>query len=164
MAIVDDHHNKTKHCKMKNPDFVLLADEGKFIAYRIEHPAGRGDTPHLVDSFNPVAVHQRAGDKFTDQAGAFPNFQFQVYGNAFAERPNLELEESRRAVATITDHMNDFLEEQDPETWSFAASSPVNERVLSGVGDHWKERLARNLTKDLVNEPEEDLLTHFDAR
>ncbi len=147
---------------MKSPDLLLLADRGQFKAYEVRHPDGRGLAVRLIDAYMPIEPHKKISERYTDQAGAFPNQGSAGAGQSIAERASLKHEVERRACVSIAEHINALLVERQPRRWAFAAPSTVNQEILVGVAAEWQDRLAINLNKDLVGRPANELIPHFE--
>lgn len=115
----------------------------------------------MVQAFTLTDAHLKTTEKLTDQAGAFPSgtggFQ-----NSHAERGNLGLEEDRRIVKLIAEHIHTIVEAQQPAAWSFAAPSEINKAVLEQLDRGVRDKLAENVPADLVNTPPSELLGHFE--
>jgi hypothetical protein len=147
--------------------FLIVADRGNMKAYRVEKvPAGRPPRVAMVQAFTFTDAHLRTSDKLTDQAGRFPvgSTPGQSQGrhqNAIAERTQLDLETDRRLIKEVADSIKTVLSSEQPEHWSFAAPSTIHEAVLSQLEPALRQKLAEQVTADLVNIEPSKLLGHF---
>jgi hypothetical protein len=153
----------------KTPNFLVVADRGAAKAYQVEHPGGRGPMPHLVDEFEVAELLGRYQDRYTDQAGAFPNIgkgpgmdkgAFQE-GTSTAERLRLEEETEERAIRKLARHISEVVNQHQPPDWALAAPSGINEAVIGQLDRPCREALVRNVAKDLVKIPADRLLAYF---
>ena len=142
--------------------FFIVADRGNLKAYRAEKVVpGRPPRVQLVQAFTLTNAHFRPKDIFTDEAGSKPSGNLGVQ-NSTTER-HYDIENNRRLTKQLATHINETLQEEQPDTWSFAAPSEIHEAVLEHVGPEWRKRLAEQVPADLVNTPAVDLLGHFTA-
>src|SRR5262245_37943902 len=131
---------------MNTPPFVVVADRGNFKAFAIEPTQVHGPAPRLLESIEFTDARQDFSDRFSDQAGGFPNAGTQGKGNSHAERLSLETELDLRLFRQISEHLNKLLEDKNPKRWGFAAPAEINGALLERVDSKWKERLTANLT------------------
>lgn len=147
---------------MKVPPFLIVADRGQLKAFAVERPPNRSAMPRLVASMKMDEARERYAEKFTDQAGAFPDGATNGQGNSVAERIKLEAEGEMRSFRTLAREITHLLDMHRPERWAFAAPSEINGSILDGLAPELKARLAANLPRDLVNTETAALLPHFD--
>lgn len=148
-----------------NPSFFLIvADRGTLKAYTVDGSNPRGPSPQLTEAFSLTDAHGRFGDKFTDQAGAFPNGGTAGQGNSAAERPHLRAEQETRVLRQLTRHVTDVLEKHQPFRWHFAAPAEINGAILDGVPAALKSKLDQNVKHDLTHTPPGELLRHFERK
>lgn len=147
---------------MKTPPFIILADRGQLKAFKIERTPERGGSMRLISAIKIEEPRQRYAEKFTDQAGAFPNGGTNGQGNSIAERMPLEAEGEMRTFRTLAGGITDLLTEHRPERWAFAAPSEINGAILDGLAPELKASLTVNLPRDLVNTDAAELLGHFE--
>lgn len=150
-----------------NSSFFIVADRGNLKAYRAESsPGGHSPRVELVQAFSFTEAHQTGTEKFTDEAGGFtaptgggsPARQQMSMG----ER-HYDLEETRREVKQLAGKIGEILRAQQPERWSFAAPSEIQDAVLEEVEPAYRGRLAEKIARDLVNVPQQEVLEHFSA-
>lgn len=152
-----------KHMKSS---FLIVADRGNLKAFRIEPvPNNRPPRLQLVQALTLTDAHTKVSDRNTDMAGRFPQGSApgQSQGrhqNAIAEQ-HLDIEIDRRIVKQLAGHISNILEAEQPESWCFAAPSTINSAVLDELGGNFKNRVAENITADLVNIDTSSLLNHF---
>lgn len=144
-----------------NTELLIVADRGQLKAYTVNHPGGRDAMPELVDNLTIEEARNDFADRFTDQAGAFPDGATRGQGNSMAERLPLREEEETRIFRKLAEHVEKVVRQHDPARWSFAAPSEINGAILDGVADDCRKTLAQNVPKDLVKIPVAELLGHF---
>src|SRR4051794_28020333 len=118
---------------MTPPPFIIVADRGQLKAYRVERSDAGHLSPRLLLARDYAEPQQRFAEKFTDQAGAFPNGGSAGQGNSIAERMQLTAEGEMRAFRTIAGEITALLAEHRPERWGFAAPSEINGAILDGL-------------------------------
>ena len=135
---------------------IVLADLGQLRVYRISRDLLQ-TTPslELVADMEFIEAHGRFMDRYTDQAGRFP-----VSGQSMAigEKHNLGLERERRLIRVVAETVDELLQKEEVEFWSFAASPEINERILEQLNPELRRKLVRNLPHDLVKAGKEELL------
>jgi hypothetical protein len=146
---------------MNIPPLVLLADRGQFKAFEIEKTPSGSQTPRLVKSLQLQEAGQRYSEKFTDQAGSFPNGGTAGQGNSIAERMPLAAEEEMRGFRRLAGEIAEVLKSRQPERWAFAAPSEINGAILDGLPQEFRQSLTLNIRRDLVNTKDAELLSHF---
>jgi hypothetical protein len=146
---------------MNTPPFIIVADRGLLKAYAVENTPARPAMPRLIGTLHLSEPHQRYAEKFSDQAGSFPNGGTGGQGNSVAERMTLDAEGEMRAFRRIAEEITALLQTHRPERWAFAAPSEINGAILNGLKPEWKERLSRNIPRDLVKIAAPELLAHF---
>lgn len=144
---------------------VVLTDLGKFKAYRLEDDRVSSN-PRLqpVDSYETALGDDRIGSYLSDQAGQFQKGALSfaaINDGANGERHNIWLENERRSVKQIAEKMNQLLSNGDFDTCYFAASREINREIVNHLSPQAKAKIEKNLTCNLVNAPQEELLNHF---
>lgn len=147
---------------MKIPSFLVIADRGQLKAFEVENNPTHGPAPRLVSALDFNEPRERYAEKFTDQAGAFPDGATNGQGNSIAERTKLAAEGEMRAFRTIAGEITELLKQHRPARWAFAAPSEINGAILDGLAPELKASLALNLPRDLVNTDPGELLGHFE--
>lgn len=148
---------------MSKPSFLIIADRGGLKAFAVEQTPTRGRTLRLVNSLELVDAHGRFRDKFSDQAGSFPNTATAGHGNSIAERGELQTEMETRILRQIASRISILLREHQPAAWGFAAPSEINGAIIDGLDRDLHERLRWNLKRDLINTDASELLSRFEA-
>lgn len=145
-----------------NLPVIIVADRGRLKAYAVEKNENRSiGVPRLWESMEIEEALGRYRDNFTDQAGAFPDGASPGQANSTAERMNLAAEQEMRSFRMVASRMIELLRDKAPERWGFAAPPEINGAILDGLPVDLRERLARNVPRDLVNVPAPELLRHF---
>jgi hypothetical protein len=57
--------------------------------------------------------------------------------------------------------MNAILSRENPARWSFSAPAEINETILQGVEQPFRQRIAENHPVDIVNASAAELLERF---
>ena len=150
--------------------FFIIADRGNLKAYRAEKTAAdRGPRMQLVRAMNFAEAQSRMREINEDADGAFPVGAGPANGsgggngrhqNSAAEKHH-DLELDRRAVKQLAETINELLQEQHPDAWSFAAPAEIKEAVLQHVSPDQRKKLAESLPLNLVHVKDADLLGHF---
>jgi Protein required for attachment to host cells len=143
------------------PQFLIVADRGMLKAFNVESESSRRPTPRLVAKHEIDEAHGRFQDRFSDQAGSF---QSSATGNVneTAERMGIVNEIDSRIFRQLSEIIDNVLGEHSPDRWSFAAPSEINPAILDGVAPQWKDRLQRNVPRNLVKTDAGELLGFFD--
>lgn len=143
------------------PPFLIVADRGSVRAFSVEDTPAHGQMPRLLESFDISAAPEKYQDRFSDQAGAFPNGGSNGQGNSIAERMTLDAEWEMRAFREIARRIGDLLERHQPTRWGFAAPSEINGAILDQLPAGGKDRLTRNVKRDLLKVDAKSLLQQF---
>jgi hypothetical protein len=137
--------------------FLIVTDRGNLKAYRVEKAAGeRPPRLQLVQAISLAEAHARTGDVNTDSAGRFP-------GTGATGDRHYNIEADRRSAKHLAEHITTVLREHNPENWSFAAPSDINQPVLDQLDAGLRKQVVENLQRDLVKLSPSDLLEHFTA-
>ena len=144
---------------------VVLTDLGTFKAFRLEEDrASSAPRLQVVDTYENADADHRISRGLTDQAGQFgkgaKSFSA-INDGASGERHNICLENEKRSVKQIADKMTELLSNDEFESCYFAASNEINRQILDSLSSEAREKIEKNITCNLVNEPKEKLLQHF---
>ena len=82
-------------------------------------------------------------------------------GMSIDERLPMQEEEQRRQTKDLVETIETFLQPHPVATWDFAAGPEVHNAVLEALSPATRSRLHRALSKNLVNQPMEELLRQF---
>jgi hypothetical protein len=152
-----------------NSNLIVVADRGNLKAYRFV-PSAQGRPPHLeiVETITLQEPKQNAREIYTDEAGAFPTqtgagSRQNMQGNSMAER-HLDLEETRRAVRELAQHITSLLGREKATSWAFAAPGEIQEAILRELPVAIRNLISEQLALDLVHVPAQQLLKHFSPR
>lgn len=143
------------------PQLLIIADRGNIKAYRVEAVPGRGATAHLLESHRIEEAHGRYQDKFSDQAGSFPNGGTNGAANSIAERMTLDAEIQMRCFREAASLIMKILATYQPERWAFAAPSEINGAILDGLPSKMQQKLVQNVPKDILKIESNKLLNYF---
>jgi len=98
------------------------------------------------------------------QQGAGPGAPVARMGMSIDERLPLQREEERKRILDVSSRIEQFLKAASTDaTWDFAAPPSVHNAVLDALSPQVRARLQKQMTKDLVNQPVSQLLSHFNA-
>lgn len=128
------------------------------------------DEVHAIDFPGGVKSYTQ---RDTDMAGRFQNSKHQArgagapiarQGMSIDERLPMKREEERRQIDALASAIQTFLGNLSDSSWDFAASPAIHNAVLAALPDATRRRLRQTLTKDLVNQPTQELAMHFAER
>lgn len=156
-----------------NNHYIIVADHGHLRIYEQRMNLGQR-TPGLTEVQSLDFPHGRASytARDTDQAGRFQSSAHQSRGPgaptsrtgmSVDERLPMQREVDRRANDDIAESIQKFLAGTPDATWDFAAGVEVHNRVLEQLSPAVRTRLRKSVSKDIVNQPASQLLTHFHA-
>lgn len=145
-----------------NPHFVVLLDRGHLRIYSAEHPVGVRETRYVaVDAVDFTDGMKSYSSNDSDQAGRFPGSKGRPAGMSIDERLPMRTERDAKLADQMAERINRFFEAHPNATWDYSAGPALHKDVLERVNPGFRQRLSRTLTKDLVNQPANDLRTHF---
>ena len=137
--------------------FLIVTDRGNLKAYRVEKAAAeRPPRLQLVQAISLAEAHVKTGEIHTDSAGRFPGV------SATGDR-HYNIEADRRSAKHLAEHITTVLREHNPDNWSFAAPSDINQPVLDQLEPGLRKQVVQNVQRDLVKLSPNDLLEHFTA-
>lgn len=148
---------------MNIPKLFIVADRGELKLLKLVHEGGRPPHFRLENSMVIEEAHQSYRERFTDQAGSFPNPSSQGHGGSIAEHHALDTETDRRIFSKLAARINLWLEEHHSPAWAFAAPEGINSAILKKVLPQHKAKLHRNLAEDLIHLPGDKLMDHLEA-
>jgi hypothetical protein len=153
--------------------FIITADRGHVRIFQREQPLGQTKPgAKEVQAVDFPAGRQSYTDRDTDMAGRFQSSKHQARGPGASvartgmsidERLPMQEEEERRQTRDITQTIATFLEQRPDATWDFAAGPAIHNAVLESIPPATRSRLRQAVAKDLVNQPVDELLGHFDS-
>jgi len=145
---------------MKPYSFIILADRGHLRAYAVDRSAS-SPALRLIDSADFAEGLQKISEQVTDRSGRFPINGSGGHANSAAESMKLEAELEMRTFRKAAERITSLLREHRPNAWAFAAPSEINGEILDGLDPALRERLAQNLSRDLINVPAGEVQGHF---
>jgi Protein required for attachment to host cells len=151
---------------MKSQFFIVL-DRAHIRAYRAEFV--RPERPprlHMVHDISLEEAHLGPQEIYTDEPGSFPvtyagGSQQGWHQNSRAER-HVEIEETRREVTHLAEHIETLLREEKPGRWSLSAPADIHEALIERLDPAIRAFLVEVLPRDLVKIPADQLLEHFE--
>lgn len=145
--------------------FAVALNRGSIRFYEHSHPVGQ-TTPALrpVQSLDVPAGRRGYQDTVPYQAGRHPsnpqsgsNYE----GMSIDERLPGQEEQERRAFDEVAREVEAFFAARPNCEWDYAAPPGVHQAVLERLSPQVKQRIRRQLTKDLTNMPPHELREHF---
>jgi hypothetical protein len=146
---------------MTPTSLIIVTDRGTLKAYKVNETPTRGPSLQLVQAFDTTEAHGNYQDKFTDQAGAFPNGAGPGQMNSIAERTGIENESERRILKQLADSIVDVVQREGKEGWSFAAPAPIHAAVVEQLPPEIRNRIVEHVKSDLVKIEPAKLPGHF---
>lgn len=140
---------------------VVVADRGSLKAYKVNDTPNRGPSLQLIQAFNIMDAHGRMQDKFTDEAGAFPNAAGPGAMNSIAERHGIANETDRRIHRELADYIANVVKQEGAEGWSFAAPGAIHNAITDLLPNQVRDRIVEHVNSDLVNIEPAKLPSHF---
>lgn len=144
---------------------IITTNLGHLKVYQIEKDIGQSTpTVRLLQEVNFPDAHRNYDDMVTDQAGRFPVANgINTGAMAIGEENDFELEVKRRLIEDIATRIEKFLQNGASHAdWNFAAPSQINKAILERLPSSTKERLRKNLDKDLTKIPPLKVLSSFE--
>jgi hypothetical protein len=152
--------------------FIITADRGHLRVFLLEQPPGQA-TPRLreVQGLDFPAGRSSYTYRDSDMAGRFQSSNHPSRGAgapqartgmSIDERLPMQEEEERRETRDLVQIITSFLEQHDQATWDFAAGPAIHQPVVELLPPPVRTRLRQAIAKDLVNQPTEELLSHFE--
>lgn len=143
--------------------FVIVADRAGVQIYAEEHPPGqRAPRLRSLQKQHFAEGHEEYFARDTSPQGRFPGNNRHP-GMSIDERLSTEREHERRLVGLIAQAIAGFLRQYPHATWDFAAGAPLHRAILDRLDSATRGRLQRLVTKELANQPLEDLPGFFAA-
>ena len=140
---------------------LIVADLGRVKAFRLTR---NDDDPHASPAFQDLLdedlenQHSRVGDRVTDQAGRFPSGPS---GMAAGERHS-EVEEARHNQLQAVASVINGLAGREKGRIYLAAPQTMLRQLLETLDGEVRQRVEKELPRDLVKTPKLDLLKRFD--
>ena len=73
----------------------------------------------------------------------------------------MQREKERRMHRDLIETIDSFIQARPDATWDFAAGPDTHNAVIEGLSPRTRERVKRALSKNLVNQPVEQLRSAF---
>jgi hypothetical protein len=144
---------------------LVVTDLGTFRAYSMDQKPGTS-SPQLreVEEYKTELGDDRISRQFSDQPakrgrGSAASDTSSSQGNG--ERHNICLENDRRSVKEVADHISKLLDGGEFDACYLAASSEISGPILEELPAEARSKVQKNVAKDLVNAKREELLQHF---
>ena len=94
-------------------------------------------------------------------AGRFPGLPGRQPNMSIDERLPMKNEADRRRAEQLAEQVERFLAAHPDATWDFAAGPELQRSILERLSTSTRQRLRRAVTKDLVNQPPQEVLAQF---
>lgn len=145
---------------------VIVTNLGRLKAYRVVETPTRGEKLDLVESMNFVNAHIPYSGRVTDSSGRFPMGGGPVGGGTSPQMSTYEamtagLENERRLMKEVSNHIEEILMREKPEQWYFAATSEIHQAIVDELSPDLRARLTRSVLLDLSKMHPTDMLRHF---
>jgi hypothetical protein len=146
---------------MKNK-LLIVADLGLMKVYKLDFTLEQ-HTPRLEQLEELVLedAHNRVLDKVTDEAGRHVSPAQKNRGTPLADEHNLKLELKRRLVRRIAGHIQHLIERSDCDGCWLAAHKEINHQILEELPPTVRNRIRKNLPRDLTKLGQKELLDQF---
>lgn len=142
---------------------IVVADRGSLRAYRVDPLPERAPRLTPVTELDLTVARGRTADQVTDQAGRFGARESAgapgVGGTA--DHPTLEMENDRRAVKQLAEHVAETLRRENPAGWSVAAPKQILPLLLEHLPDEWTGKIVEKVGADLAKVHAGELADHF---
>jgi len=146
---------------MTPTSLIVLTDRGTLKAYKVTDTPTRGPSLQLVQAFETTDAHAKFLDRHTDQAGAFPNAAGPGQMNSTAERMGIDNETDRRLIKQLADSINEVVQREGKEGWSFAAPASIHTALVEQLPPETRDRIVEHVKSDLVKIEPAKLPGHF---
>jgi len=139
---------------------LIIANQGEFKAFKIaEHKRTIQNeirtvyTPELINEVDYIEAHKKLQDVVTDSAGRF--------GHSIGEEHELENERKRRNLSDIARTVENVVAFAKPEEIYLAFPQEYNAKLLSMLPADIRNKIVKNVPRDLVKTPHSELLEYF---
>lgn len=144
---------------------LMITDLGTFKAYKLNF-APKQSRPGMesLKAFKLLEENDRYANTLTTRAGrsAQGNVNLQSAGNnSDGESHNMELELRKRVTRNISEHMNQLLSDPEVERCFFAAPSEINAQILNEIKPIARQKIEKNIPRNLSRVREDEILEHF---
>jgi protein required for attachment to host cells len=146
---------------MKNK-LLIVADLGRVKAYKVVYTFDQ-HTPRL-EQFEELVLEDarnRMLDKVTDEAGRHISPAQKKWGAPLGDENNLKLELKRRLVHRIAEHIEALIERSGYDGCWLAAHKEINQQILEELPPRTRNRIWKNLPRDLTKLGQKELLNQF---
>lgn len=139
---------------------IITADLGRIKAYSVTQESDEeSHCIKLIGDLDLNNAYSRFANRDTDQAGRFPSGQS---GMAAGERHEEKTEARRVQMKRVAAEINSIVEGSPEAPIYLAAPQTINQQLLDQLNSETRERIRRNLARDLVKETKSDLLQRFE--
>ncbi|PTX97809.1 host attachment protein [Opitutus sp. ER46] len=154
--------------------YFVTADNGHLRVYlERNEPGQRMPGLQQVEAMDFPAGRQSYNARDTAMAGRFQGSKHQAAatgapgaavartGMSIDERLPMQREENRRRVRDVAAEIEAFFASRGGATWDFAGAPEFRSAVVEQLSPKVRTQLRRTISKDLVNQPAEDVRAHF---
>ena len=147
---------------MTPTSLIIVANRGGLKAYRVDDTPTRGASLQLVQAIEITGSHLSTREQTTDEPGKFPVGDGSgFHATSVAERTGLELENEKRTLKQIAEHITDIVEKEKPQGWSFAAPAPIHAAIAEQLSTPIQDRVVEHVKSDLLKIEPAKLSSHF---
>jgi hypothetical protein len=140
--------------------FIIVADLQHLKMFSVKKDSLGRESLELLEGSDSLDIHQKLSEKVSDRKGNFQSSQ----GSGSGENHNIGLEEERRRIKEIASEISSFLQKNTHKSWCFAAPKAINNKIVELLDNDAKMGISINLTSDLTNIPNNQLLEHFSKK
>jgi len=146
---------------MKNK-LLIVADLGRVKAYKLDFTPEQ-HTPRLerLEELVLEDARNRVLDKVTDEAGRRVSPTQKKWGAPLGDEHNLKLELKRRLIRQIGDRIQYLIERSGCDGCWLAAHKEINQQILEELPPTTRNRIRKNLPRDLTKLRQKELLDQF---
>ena len=140
---------------------IIVADLGLLKAYRLTFTPEQTPRLEQLEELVLEDAHSRVVDKVTDLAGRHISPTQKNWGAPLADDHNLKLEFKRRLIRHIANHIQRLIERSSCDDCWLAAHKEINDQILEELPPLVRQRIKKNLPRDLTKVGQKELLDQF---
>lgn len=153
--------------------YFVTADHGHLrIFLSRQAPGQRQPDLQEVEAMDFPGGKHAYTDRESDAAGRFQGSKHQApasgapggmgrTGMSIDERLPMQREEDRRRSRNVAEEIDTFFAARPQVTFDLACAPAILRTITENLSEPVRRRIRRSLSKDLVNQPREDVRAHF---
>ncbi|EQB39455.1 hypothetical protein M947_05535 [Sulfurimonas hongkongensis] len=138
-------------------NLIIIVDLQHFKLFKVKQDPLKRESVEMIKSSKNLDFYLKADEKYSDRKGNFTSKQ----SSGSNENQNLELEEERRRIQDIADHISEILGKYSHSSWYFAAPEAINNQIVELLDKKDIENMEINLKLNLANTPNDKILDYF---